>query len=237
MRCHRSLLVLLLLSPAAQAALPAWEVDTVHSRVLVAVDHAGFSQSLALLPISRGLLHYDPAEPASARVEIHFEPARLDFGDSRWNAAVHGSGLLDVARHPQAHFTSSHVTVQDDGQLQVHGQLELRGVRAPVVLQVTRNGQRRHPLPPFHQTAGFSASAALSRAAFGAAAWPGMVGDTVSLRIELEATRRRGQDSGEDRDAPAQAPEADSQQRTDAASNGQSSSRPAASASTGTRSP
>jgi hypothetical protein len=36
---------------------------------------------------------------------------------------------------------------------------------------------------------GFSATATLSRAAFGADAWSSLVGDTVALRIEVEAHR------------------------------------------------
>ena len=186
---------LLLASPLSLAALPVWQVDPVHSKVLVAVDHAGFSRSLALLPVGSGQLHYDPADPSTASIEVVLEPAQLDFGNPRWNAAVHGSGLLAVKAHPQARFRSTRVSVAEDGQLLIQGTLELRGTTLPVQLLAQRNGQRRHPLPPFRQTAGFSASAELSRAAFGVSAWPGMVGDTVQLQIELEVTRRSQPDS------------------------------------------
>lgn len=180
---------LLLASSLALATPPGWQVDPVHSRILVAVEHAGYSQSLALMPVSAGVLHYDPEQPQTARIEVLLEPAKLDFGDPRWNAAVHGSNLLDVQKHPQARFVSGQVRLDEDGQLQVDGTLELLGVSAPVQLQVQRNAQRRHPMPPFRQTVGFSATATLSRAAFGADAWASMVGDTVQLRIELEAMR------------------------------------------------
>lgn len=192
---------LLLASPFSLAALPVWQVDPVHSKVLVAVDHAGFSRSLALLPVSSGQLHYDPADPASARIEVVLEPALLDFGNPRWNAAVHGSGLLAVQAHPQARFRSTRVSVLDDGQWLIEGTLELRGTTLPVQLLTRRNGQRRHPLPPFRQTAGFSASGELSRAAFGVSAWPGMVGDAVQLQIELEVTRRSQPGNNTDADA------------------------------------
>lgn len=195
---------LLLAIPPALAGEPAWVLDTVHSRVLVAVDHAGFSQSLAILPVSAGQLHYDPEHPERARVEVSFEPARLDFGNARWNAAVHGSGLLDVQRHRQARFFSTRVTRNADDSLQVEGMLELRGISAPVVLQARRNGLRRHPLPPFRPTVGFSATAGLSRSAYGVSAWPALVGDVVSLRIEIEAARQRGASAGsEERDTEA----------------------------------
>ena len=54
---------------------------------------------------------------------------------------------------------------------------------------MTFNQLKRHPLPPFHRTAGFSATATLSRKAFGIDAWPSVIGDDVELRIEAEAIR------------------------------------------------
>jgi hypothetical protein len=46
-------------------------------------------------------------------------------------------------------------------------------------------------MPPFRHTAGFSATGTLDRKAFGIDAWEGLIGDTVELRIEAEAVRRR----------------------------------------------
>ena len=51
------------------------------------------------------------------------------------------------------------------------------------------NALKRHPLPPFRRTAGFSANARLSRADLGIDAWPTSIGDQVELRIEAEAVR------------------------------------------------
>ena len=183
-----SLLLLSLTGTASAASPNRWQIDPVHSKLLISVDHAGFSRSMALMPVSQGVLVYDPGKPEAASIEVVLEPARLDFGDQRWNAAIHGGSMLAVARHPQARFVSRQVTVAADGSLLIDGQLQLRGITAPVQLHATANGLRRHPMPPFRQTVGFSATATLSRAAFGANAWPSMVGDAVQVRIELEAT-------------------------------------------------
>jgi hypothetical protein len=58
------------------------------------------------------------------------------------------------------------------------------------------NALKRHPLT-LKRTAGFSATATLSRKEFGMAAWKSVVGDEVRLIIEAEAVRSR-----EDADAP-----------------------------------
>ena len=70
--------------------------------------------------------------------------------------------------------------------------LALHGVAREVVLDVRINARKRHPMPPFRRTLGFSASTTLSRADFGLDAWKSMVGDAIELHIEGEATRARG---------------------------------------------
>lgn len=185
----RCCLLMLLLLPTTHSLAATWTLDPVHTRVAIAVDHAGFSRSLAVLSIQEGQLHFDAAHPGEARVTVAMDLRRLDFGDERWNQAIQGRSLLDVARHPVARFTSRQVTVLPDQSLQIDGDLTLRGVTAPVRLTGQLNSQRRHPMPPYRQTVGFSASGTLSRQAFGASAWSTMVGDTVSLQVEVEATR------------------------------------------------
>lgn len=76
-----------------------------------------------------------------------------------------------------------------ENHAKVTGNLTLHGVTRPVTLDVTLNALKRHPLPPFRRTAGFSATATLSRAEFGIDAWKSMIGDSVELRIEAEAVR------------------------------------------------
>jgi polyisoprenoid-binding protein YceI len=70
------------------------------------------------------------------------------------------------------------------------GQLTLRGVSREVALDVKLNALKRHPMT-LRRTAGFSATATLSRSAFGMDAWRNVVGDEVELMIEVEAIRRR----------------------------------------------
>ena len=65
---------------------------------------------------------------------------------------------------------------------------------------MTLNALKRHPLPPFRRTAGFSATTTLSRAEFGIDCVE--IGDRrqVELRLEVEATRTRGNDHGDETD-------------------------------------
>jgi polyisoprenoid-binding protein YceI len=182
------------LLPAAPARAQAerYALDPVHTRVMFELSHAGYSQAIGTVSGSTGELVFDPGDWSSAKVSVTVPVARLDLGDAGWNHAALASGMLDGARHPVATFVSTRVEPVDATHARVAGTLTLRGVSREVVLDVAFNQLKRYPLPPFRRTIGFSATATISRAAFGADAWRSLVGDQVSLRIEAEARRVRG---------------------------------------------
>jgi len=189
----------------AQAFEPqAYELDPVHTRVLFAIDHAGFSRAMGTVSGTTGTLVFDRDDWSTARLDVRVPLERLDMGDPKWNDAVRASNLLDTKRHPDAHFVSTKIEPADADHARVCGDLTLRGVTKPVCLDVTLNALKRHPLPPFHRTAGFSATATLSRAGFGMTAWPTVIGDTVELRIEAEAERARGDAGAPDATTPVE---------------------------------
>ncbi|MEA0734653.1 YceI family protein [Xanthomonas campestris pv. raphani] len=189
---------LVLTSLAATAAPVRYALDPVHTRVLFAVEHAGFSKALGTVSGSSGTLVFDPDDWAAATLEVTVPLRRADLGDAKWNEATLARNLLDAERFPDAHFVSTKVEASDATHAKVTGNLTLHGVTRRVTLDVTLNALKRHPLPPFRRTAGFSATATLSRAAFGVDAWKSMIGDTVELRIEAEAVREGRADSDDD---------------------------------------
>jgi len=224
--------------PDASAAAPhpdatAYALDPVHTRIAIAVDHAGFSKAIGTVSGSTGIVHLVPGSWAGASVVVDIPLSRLDFGDDAWNRAVAAGGLLDSGRHPTAHFRSIRVEPVDAARARIHGELTLRGVTNAIVLDAVRNAERRHPLPPFRHTVGFSATATLSRSEFGSTAWGSMIGDAVEVRIEVEAAR---QGPREPADATRGQPPRKAPSRS--WSNGHASSLPLASSRrTGTLSP
>lgn len=184
----------------ARAEAASYRLDPVHTRVLFAIEHAGFSSALGTVSGSEGELSFDPTDWGSARLDVRIPVARLDLGYEKWNDAALARNLLDGERYPEARFISSRVEAVDEHHARVTGQLSLRGVSREVTLDVTLNALKRHPLPPFRHTAGFSATTTLSRRDFGITAWSSMIGDSVQVRIEAEAVRDRGLESP---DSPA----------------------------------
>jgi len=125
----RLTLSLLLAAPPllALAAPDSYRLDPVHTRVLFAVEHAGFSHALGTVSGSEGVLVFDPEDWRTARLEVSVPIQRLDLGDPKWNTATLARNLLDGERFPQARFVSTHVEPIDPTHANVTGQLTVRG--------------------------------------------------------------------------------------------------------------
>jgi polyisoprenoid-binding protein YceI len=170
------------------AAMQHFRIDPVHTRVAFQVSHAGFSHPIGSFAKAAGTLDFDPDDWSTAHVDVTLPLATLDLGDAGWQGKVLDRTFFDAARFPTARFVSTRVERGDGNHARITGELTLHGVTAPLVLEADLNALRRHPLT-FKRTAGFSARGQLSRKAFGIDAWERVVGDAVTVLVELEAVR------------------------------------------------
>lgn len=212
-KLRRWLPVVLLLA-CAQAAFAAnperFRLDPVHTRVMFAVSHAGFSHAIGTVSGSTGTLLFDPDDWAASKLEVSVPLDRIDLGDADWNKAAIGGRLLNVRTYPVATFVSTRIEPIDPQHASVFGMLKLHGVSRQIKLDVTLNALKKHPMPPFRRTVGFSATATLNRMDFGIDSWKAVIGDTVELRIEAEAQPDRGPaDKIDAPSQPAETPEAE----------------------------
>ena len=196
------MLAVLLATFPLRAVAETWRFDPVHSQAWFSAPHQGFSYPQGRLRIAQGWFRFDPKDWASAQVDVVLDLASVDLGDAKWNKAVQASALLDVERHPTARYVSRSVERIDDSRGVIHGELDLRGRRLPVDVAFTLNRIANDPYA-FGRKAGFSASAKLSRSAFGMTRYEDVVGDTITLRFEIEGIIDRDadkQETGEDSD-------------------------------------
>jgi polyisoprenoid-binding protein YceI len=187
--------------PAATAAIPAgvYKLDRAHAGLLFRLSHLGFSNFTARFKRFDAQLQFDPKNLAAASVNATVEvasletdypdPAKLDF-----NAKLTGPEWLDAGKFPQMTFESRRVEVTGRDTVRIHGDLRLRGVTRPVVLDAKFNGgYAGNPTDP-HARIGFSASGTLLRSEFGISYGipaPGTtmgVSDAVDVIIEAEFT-------------------------------------------------
>ncbi len=186
---------------AAQAPGPvpagAYTLDKAHASLIFRVNHIGFSNYTRRFKRFDATLQFDPANMARSSVTVSVDatsletdypsPEKLDF-----NAELQNEQWLNTAKFPQMTFRSSKVEVTAPSTLKISGDLTLRGVTRPMVLDATYNGgYEGHPMDP-HARVGFSAHGTLKRSDFGMTFGipaPGTtmgVGDEVEVIIEAE---------------------------------------------------
>lgn len=173
----------------AGAQVEHFELDPVHTRIAFQVDHAGLSRAIGTFSRISGRLSFDPDDWRGATLEVTVPLSTLDLGDVDWNHRMLERSFLDAGSQPQARFVSTRVEPGEPGRATVFGELSLRGVSREVALDVTMNALKRNPVT-LRRSAGFSATASLSRRDFGMDSWPNVIGDRIELQIEAEAIRR-----------------------------------------------
>jgi polyisoprenoid-binding protein YceI len=190
------------LALAALVAVPSaaraerYAIDPVHTRIGFQVSHAGFSSPIGTFSGATGTLEFDPADWSGAHVEVRVPIATLDLGDADWQRRILDGTFFDAKKFPEARFVSTQAVARGQDEADVVGELTLHGVTRPVRLHVKFNKLARHPLT-FRRTAGFSATATLSRKDFGMDKWAKLVGDEVRLVLEVEATRDKDAGHGD----------------------------------------
>ena len=119
--------------------------------------------------------------------------ASIETGNAIRDDHLRSADYLEVGTYPTMTYRSTGVRRDADGWI-VDGELTLHGVTRPVPLAVEVNGFG--PDPFGEQRAGFSATAQFSRREFGIDLTVALdtggvaVGDTVTVRLEIEAVRQ-----------------------------------------------
>ena len=171
-------------------------LDPNHATLLWKLNHLGFSTLTGRFNDFDATLDFDPENVENSRVEVIIETAGLDMNLPEFEEELRGENYFNVARFPQAIYrtTSLAETVDEDTYI-FDGELTLRGVTAPVAIEVTFNGGGRvtFPPPPVY-TIGFSASASFQRSTFGIDRFVSFgVGDEIELEIHVEFQESAGE--------------------------------------------
>lgn len=77
-------------------------------------------------------LHFDPANPASARLEVTIPMANATTGNSDYDGEMRGASFFNSAAFGQARFQAEGARRLDNGHYEMDGRLTLRGISKPV---------------------------------------------------------------------------------------------------------
>ncbi len=175
-------------SDAVALKAGAYALDPAHASLVFKVDHLGFSAYLGRFERFDATLDFDADSPGTARVEAVIDIASLDVANDDFAATLVGADWFAGGQYPQAVFRSTAIERTGETTGRMLGELTLKGVTAPVALDVTFNGGAQDLLRGGY-VVGFSAQGEFSRKAFGVDRFDGLVGDIVRIGIEAEFVR------------------------------------------------
>lgn len=167
-----------------------YRADLAHSAVRFKVRHLGISWVNGRFRQFQSTFVWDEDDPASSWVTATIDAATIDTEHERRDAHLRSEDFLWVESHPTLTFASTKVERVDDDELKVTGNLSIRGVTRPVVLDVTLEGRTVNRGRP---VTAWTARTSIDRKAYGlvwnraveAGGW--VVGDEVRIEIEVEA--------------------------------------------------
>ncbi|GHA43862.1 YceI family protein [Streptomyces purpurascens] len=189
-------------APASTAVLPdphltnltgEWVVDPAHSRIGFSVRHAMVTTVRGCFLEYESRLYFDARDPARSRADITLFTSSVDTGVEQRDAHLVGRDFLDAATYPRMRFTSTGVEQAGADLFRMSGELTIKGVSRPVVLDLTYIG---HVTDPFgYERAGFDGTTTINRSDWGLtynsrlAEGGAMVSEKVRLQLDIAAIR------------------------------------------------
>lgn len=186
MRKHILAAALFAFAGSAFAAPVTYKLDPTHTDVLAQWSHFGFSNPSAHFGQAEGTLVYDADDVAKSSVHVTLPLAALNSFTPKFDEHLKDADFFDAAKYPTATFKSTQVEAAGAGKLKVTGDLTIKDITKPVVLDVTLNKAGEHAMAK-RAAIGFDATGTLNRSDFGVGKYAPAVSDQVKLRITTEA--------------------------------------------------
>jgi polyisoprenoid-binding protein YceI len=184
-------IVLLVLAASFSSTLLAapetYVVDGTHTYPGFSYNHLGFSNQTHRFTQTSGTITLDRILKTGS-AEIAIDAKSVDTGYALFNTVIQGEDFFDTAKYPVIVFKSSRMRFDGDRLVAVEGDLTVKGVTRPVVLEVTSFQCKFHPLRQ-KDACGANATTKVKRSEFNMGKHVPYVGDEVTLTIAVEAIK------------------------------------------------
>jgi polyisoprenoid-binding protein YceI len=172
----------------------AWSLDTAHTAVSFVARHLMISKVRGRFNQAAGSVTI-AERPEDSSVDVVIGAVSIDTGNDMRDNHLRSPDFLDVERFPEIRYRSTAVEQSGETSLRVTGDLTIRDVTHPVLLNVEYVGLADGPMGP---AAGFSAWAEIDREDWGIT-WNQaletggvLVGKKVRIEIEAEIRPEKG---------------------------------------------
>ena len=179
--------------------MPRWIFEPGHTAAEFRARHMMVSWVRGHFKDVHGSLEFDVEHPTQLLLEAVIDASKLWTGDSQRDDHLRSPDFLDAGNHSAMTFKSTGSKCIGAADYEVSGDLTIRGIRRPVVLDMHYLGRWRTPdwteagdIGPVTRI-GFAGAARINRHDF-QVKWNGqmengglVVGDEVVIKVDIEA--------------------------------------------------
>jgi len=188
-RILASTALLAVLTVPSFAATTTWNIDPYHANAQFSVRHLGISNVQGEFTKVTGTVTIDDADITKSSVNASIDINSIDTRVSKRDDDLKSPDFFDAAKFPTMTFQSTKIVKTGEGTLKMTGNLTIKGVTKEVTFDVTGpTAPTKVPAAMGSMRRGVSATVKINRQDFGVSKDPGMVGDEISIVLDLEMT-------------------------------------------------
>jgi polyisoprenoid-binding protein YceI len=167
------------------------KIDTTHSTVGFVARHLVVSKVRGQFNAFSGAIAYDAENIETSTVNVEIDATSIDTREAKRDAHLRSADFFDVEHHPTLAFRSTGVRRTGKDTLAVTGDLTMRGVTHPVVMNVEELGGGKDPWG--NERLGWSASLTVNRKDWGLnwnqllEAGGMLVSEKINIELEIQA--------------------------------------------------
>jgi polyisoprenoid-binding protein YceI len=170
-----------------------WEIDSSHSSLQFSVRHLVIAKVRGSFERWSGTIQAPDGDFSKATVAVTIDASSIATGVADRDGHLKSPDFFDAAQYPELRFIGKRV--QGSGaEIEVVGDLTIKGTTREVVLRVEQHGQTKDPWG--NVRAAFTARTSIDRKDFGLTynqvleTGGVMVGDRVDIEAEIEAVKQ-----------------------------------------------
>ncbi len=174
-----------------------WQTDPSHTRIEFSARHMMLAKVRGEFQDFDVNFQIDPEQPEAAAVEARIRTASIDTRDEKRDGHLRSPDFFQSETYPEMVFKSTRIERTGEKTAKLHGDLTIRDITKPVVLDVTYLGRSKSPWGA--TSVGFEATSKISREDWGltwnvaleSGGW--LVSKEITINIEAEFVQQLDQ--------------------------------------------
>src|SRR5262249_40350131 len=122
-----------------------WEIDSSHSSVHFSVRHLVIAKVRGSFTRWSGTVQVPDGNFSKATVAVTIDASSIDTGVADRDAHLKSADFFDVEKYPDLRFVAKRVQPRSGAELEVVGDLTIKGITREVILRVEQHGQAKDP--------------------------------------------------------------------------------------------